>query len=73
MDARAEVLVAAAVGRARLLLEVLGREHTAEEVHARARAVRSELDAIAGLVGEHVPPPLPGKARPSGHQLGLEM
>jgi hypothetical protein len=72
MDAHVQTLIAAAAGRARMLLEILDVEHTTEQLHQRARAVRTELDAIAKLAGEHPPPPLPGPARPSGEQLGLD-
>lgn len=71
MNAREQEVIAAAAGRARLLLEILDREHTTEELHARARAVRTELDTIAALAGERTPPPMPGRAMPSGEQLGL--
>lgn len=71
MDARQQVIAAAAAGRAQLLLEVLSREHTSEQLHRCVRAVQQELSTIVGAVGEHPPVRLPGKVRPSGEQLDL--
>lgn len=67
----ASALVAAATGRALLLLTVLDREHDPAEIHAAARAVRHELHSIAALVGEHRPPDLPGRAHDGGEQIPL--
>lgn len=71
MDARQQVIAAAAAGRAQLLLEILSREHTSEELHRCVRAVRHELSTIVNAIGEHPPVALPGKARPTGQQLDL--
>lgn len=55
-----------ATARALELLLILDREHTTEELHGNARAVRHELRAIVdslGLFGLDVPAPREGKAR----------
>lgn len=58
-------LASRAVARALELLTVLNREHTTEELHARARAVRHELETAQGVLatfGLDIAAPRVGKA-----------
>jgi hypothetical protein len=57
---------ARALGRALYLLRVLDREHTPEELHRNARAVRHEVESAYGLLsvfGKDITNPREGLAR----------
>lgn len=66
-----EYALASGVTRCLELLTVLDREHTGEEMHERARAVRAEIRAMAALLPAAVLPQEPPLAKPSGEQGSL--
>jgi hypothetical protein len=66
-----EYALASAVARCQELLTVLDREHTGQEMHERARAVRVEIRAMAALLPAVELPQVPPLARPSGEQGSL--